>query len=231
VPAVKTTNGFDAVPLGEMSKERGVYDQLRRAIISGALRPGQRLIPAEVGARFGVSSMPVRNALMRLEAERLVTRAPHREFAVTTYSAQEIKDLYVIRVTLDGLAARLGAQNTTPEVLAELREVLRRSERYLAQGDTESLMEANREFHETIYRQVGNRQLLELVQAMRDRANRYRAAYFAISDIPAHTVEEHREILAALERGDAQAVEALVKKGMEDTGAKIVEALEERTSP
>lgn len=202
--------------LRSTSKEQGVYDQLRHSIVSGALKPGQRLIPADVGSQMEVSSMPVRNALMRLEAELLVMRAPHREYIVAPWSAKEIEDLYDIRAVLDSFAARLAAPRLSPEALRELRDILSQSEGYLAKGDIDSLIDANAEFHTALYRQCGNEQLLQILQSLRDRCGRFRASHSAVE-----TVQEHRDILAALERGDPDAVEAIIRRDMENSGRAL----------
>jgi DNA-binding GntR family transcriptional regulator len=216
---------FEAEPLQNLSKEQGVYDQLRRAIINGELKPGQRILPADIGRRLGVSSMPVRNALMRLEAERLVARSPHREFLVTPYSKKEIREVNQVLAVLEGFAARLGSQNMTPERLDALRDIVRRAERHLTEGDRTALMEANRTFHDLLYQQAGNEELQEIMLRLLDRAGRYRAQYYERSQSPSHTVEEHREIVAALERGDHEAVESAVRRYSEETGRMLASLL------
>jgi len=155
-----------------------------------------------------------------------VTRAPHRDFVVRQYSAIEIRELYAIRATLEGLAGRLGARRVNADALREARATLSRAEQHLARGEFRALMDANREFHECIYRQAGNGQLRELIRALRDKADRYRAMYAAIREIREDTVQEHREILAALERGDAEGVGALIERYTEKTAAVLVELVE-----
>jgi DNA-binding GntR family transcriptional regulator len=220
------TELFSIAPLPYLSKEQAVYDRLRKAIISGTIHPGTRVIPQEIAAQYGVSSMPVRNALMRLEAERLVTRTPHREFLVTQYSASEIKELYAIRAALEGLAGRLGARNMTEEVLRELHQILGRAEQHLVRGEFGALIEANQEFHDRLYRQGGNQQLMELIRALRDRADRYRAVYDAIQEIRDGTVQEHRQILSAMERGDPEGVGSLIASYTERAASVLVRLVE-----
>jgi DNA-binding GntR family transcriptional regulator len=206
---------YNVTPLPTLTKEQAIYDQLRQAIVSGPLVPGQRLIPAEIGARFQVSSMPVRNALMRLEADRLIVRAPHREYLVAPYSAKEIKDVYAIRALLESFASRLAAESITPERLEKLRGILTRSEGHLDRGDMEGLAASNREFHTTLYSYCENEQLQDLVQSVRDRAARYRFVYYSTRKTPREQVQEHWDTMSALEAGDSLRVEALVRKHIE----------------
>lgn len=218
---------FKYGPLHAVSKEQAVYEQIRHAIVSAELKSGERIIPAELADQLKISSMPIRNALMRLEAERLVTRAPHREFVVTPYSSREIRELYAVRAVLDGFAARLAAERMTSKTLDKLRVLLKRSEQCLAEGDIHGLAAANRDFHRTLYSEAGNGQLLELVETLRDRSAPYRIASYHRTEIHESTVQEHREILLALTLGDADAVERLIRKDMENTGNALAQLTEE----
>lgn len=219
---------FEPKSLHNVSKEQGVYEQLRQAITSGALKPGQRLIPVDLGRQLDVSSMPVRDALLRLEVERLVTRTPHKEFVITPYSSKDISELYAIRAAVDSLAARLAAEHVTPATLKELHQIQRRAEEQLARGDIEALMATNRQFHSLLYKQSGNEQLLEIIQALRDRCSRYRAARYGVPETPKETVAAHRKIYAALAQGKPDLVEELVRKDMEATGRTLLRLVAEQ---
>lgn len=218
---------FGVAPLRALTKEQAVYEQLRSAILSGTLEPGQRLVPAEIGARSQVSSMPARNALMRLEAERLVTRAPHREYVVATFSGKEIREVYDVRIVLEGFAARLATERITAGGLKELAEILRQSERYLDQGKTDLLAEANGEFHVAVCRHAGNDQLAETLQLLRDKSARFRAAYYRKWKTPELALREHSEILSALERGEADKAESWIKKDVGYSRDLLLQFIEE----
>jgi DNA-binding GntR family transcriptional regulator len=205
------------VPLQHVSKEQAIYDQVRRAISMGIFAPGQRLLPNELARQYHVSSMPVRNALMRLEAEHLVTRAPHRAYVVTEYSPTEIRNLYAIRANLEGMAARLGARRFPADQVPVLHRILMRAEQHLLRGEVGALMAANTEFHDLIYQHADNEQLLQLIFSLRDRADRYRAMYAGIEEIQANTLAEHREIVTALLAGQADAVGTIIEKYTEKT--------------
>jgi DNA-binding GntR family transcriptional regulator len=202
----------EAVPFRALTKEQAIYEQLKNSIVSGRLEPGLRLIPAEIGAQFQVSTMPVRNALMRLEAEHLVSRSPHREYAVARYSRKEIREVYDVRIVLEGFAARLAAENISPEGLRDLAEILRRSEQHLDEGKGDLFKEANGEFHTAVCRHSGNDQLAETIQALRDKSTRFRATYYRQWKPPRMALQEHHEILSALERGKPDEAEAWIKK-------------------
>jgi len=214
---------FTSESARNVSKEQSAYDQLRRAIISGELKPGQRLVPAEIGAQLGISSMPVRNAMMRLEAQRLITRAPHREFIVTQYSAQEIREVNQTLGVLEAFAARLASLRMTESTLAKLRQLVAEAEKQLTSGDIESLMDTNQAFHVALYAQSGNEHLQEVLRLLRNREARYRAQYYyAGTEMPKRMVQEHREIISALAQGDHDGVERLLRRYSDEMGAGLV---------
>jgi DNA-binding GntR family transcriptional regulator len=224
------TTASNFTSLRNVSKEQAVYDQIRRAITSGDMAAGQRLISAEIGEQLGVSSMPVRNALMRLEAEGLVTRIPHREFVVTLYSSRDVRELYAVRAALDSLAGRLAAGKTTPDRIETLRGILARSEVALEGRDLASLRRINGEFHTTIYGFAENRHLLEIIQGLRARLPVYHEEYYGIPGMAEKSVADHHQVLEALAAARADLVESLLRQDMETTGetlAKIVERREE----
>ncbi len=214
--------------LHNLSKEQGVYEQLRHAITSGELRAGQRLICAQIGEQFGVSSMPVRNALMRLEAEGLVTRIPHREFVVRPYSSKDMRELYAVRAVLDSYAARLCAERATPWLLESLRGIMDRAESAMVAGDMETLRSINREFHSTLVECSGNRQLQEISQMLQGKAPSYHHLYYALPGMAKKALDDHRQIVAALVEGGADVVEALVRQDMENTGDILVGLVEQQ---
>jgi len=214
--AESTSSTFTS--LRNLSKEQGVYEQVRQAIISGEMAAGQRLISAEIGKSLGVSSMPVRNALMRLEAEGLVTRIPHREFAVTLYSSRDVKELYTVRVALDSLAGRLAAANMTPDKVEKLRDILARSEVALRNRDLASLRLINKEFHTTLCAFAENRHLQEIILGLQARVPSYHEEYYGIPGMAEKSVTDHYEILEALVEGRLDLVETLLRQDMETTG-------------
>lgn len=214
--------------LRNLSKEEGVYEQIRQAITSGTIEAGQRLICSQVGEQLGVSSMPVRNALMRLQAEGLVTRIPHREYVVTAFSSKDIKDLYDLRAVVDGFAGRLAAQNLTTEGLEELQSIVAQAEEMLAAGDIDALRAVNRGFHEAITKIAGNQQLTGILQILQQRSQNYTAAYYALPGVPEKTIQDHRKILNALGKGKADLVEAMLKRDMTKTGEILAKLVQKR---
>lgn len=209
-------------PVANTSKEDAVYERLRKAILSGQLAQGQRLIPGGLAPLLGTSSIPVRNALSRLEAEQLVSRVPSRGFMVRPYSHKEVQDLFAILPTIEALAARLAAQRIGEEQLAQLRACVEEMEAALSRGDTVAVREANRRFHTLFHAASGNEQLATILSLLRDRSERYRVAYHDLPDVPGHTVSEHKEALRYFVQRDAAGAAAVIERDVQATGAALL---------
>jgi DNA-binding GntR family transcriptional regulator len=184
------------------------YDRIRAAIRDGALPPGLRLTETDLAARFGVSRTPVRQAIARLESEGLLTHQPRRGLAVTRPDHQQVIELYVMREILEGAAARLAAQHATETELAAMAELVDSEPAIFA--ETAALSELNQRIHGLLYLAAHNRYLLRslgqisatiaLLPTLLTTGGRAERAH-----------EEHRAILAALQRRDGDAAEAAAR--------------------
>jgi DNA-binding GntR family transcriptional regulator len=205
-----------------------LVETLRDEIVRGDLVPGQYLRLEEIAARFGVSTMPVREALYDLGAEGVVTVFPHRGAMVTRLSADELQDIYDIRVVLEEMAARLAVPFVTKAILAEMASLIEQIENHI--GDVATLVKLNHQFHLTLYAASGRRHLCELIRMLRYRAQHYLHVYTAEVDVGhlPQTPGEHRAILEACERGDAEQAAALTREHVAEAGRVIVEDARQR---
>jgi DNA-binding GntR family transcriptional regulator len=205
-----------------------LVETLRDEIIRGDLVPGQYLRLEEIAARFDVSTMPVREALRDLEAEGMVTIFPHRGAIVTQLSADELQDIYDIRTTLEEMATRLAVPFVTKAILTELTSLIEQIENHL--GDVATLVKLNHQFHLTLYAASGRRHLCELIRMLRYRSQHYLHVYTAEVDVGhlPQTPGEHRAILEACKRGDAEQAAALTREHVAEAGRVIVEHARQR---
>lgn len=157
-------------PLLGMTKARAVYAELRRRILTGELAPGLTVNQESVAAKLGVSITPLREALRRLEMEGLVRLEAHRNVIVPPLTREELVELYVIRIELDPLAARLAAESASE---AEIASIVRLSNQKAARDPVVQL-ELNRAFHKAIYSACGNAALITILDQLWDRTDRYR---------------------------------------------------------
>lgn len=206
-----STNG----PAEGLSSSELVYRKLREDIISGRLAPGTRLVELNIAADFGVSRTPVREALKRLTAEKLVLSDPSRGVIVHAPDASEIEDVFVVREALDALAARLAAHRITPSELARLRVIVDAMREAIRSGRREQVVVANQRFHDVIYAAAGNDMLARVASDLRDFVRRFTTLPFASPDRVEHVLAEHEAILEALAAHDPEAAEAASRRHLE----------------
>ncbi|MEU6263237.1 GntR family transcriptional regulator [Saccharopolyspora shandongensis] len=191
--------------------QEAVLDELRREIASGGMAPGSAIPQAAVAEKLGVSRVPVREALKILEGEGHVTYAPHRGYTVTELDAAELLEIYRVRGLLESYAVQHAAPRLTGELAAKLDELVGEMDRYAAAEDLGGLSEANRTFHFLIYEASAQSHLVRLIRQLWDASDPYRTVYFGGADNRVRIQEEHREIAAAVARGDADRVADLLK--------------------
>jgi DNA-binding GntR family transcriptional regulator len=203
-----------------------IVDLLRDEIIQGAFEPGERLRLEDIASRFDVSTMPVREALRDLESEGLATIYPHRGAVVTELTVDDLQDIYDIRASLEAMATRLAVPRMTESSLDQLTHIVDQMDLQL--GHVATLVKLNHQFHTTISSQSGRRHLCELNQALRYRTQHYLHAYMDDQGSMALAQEEHRAVLDACRRRDAEEAASLVEKHVTEVGRALVEFVRRR---
>lgn len=188
--------------------QEAVLRELRSDIVHGLLAPGSQVVQESLAQRYGVSRVPLREALKILEGEGLVTYHPHRGYFVMELSAEDLLEVYRLRSILEAEALRAAVPALTDDDLTRLGELLAAVEAASGQADLTSLTLANRAFHFAIFERSGRPRLVRLLQQLWDATDVYRAIYFRSESNRARIEEEHRQILAALDARDAEAAVA-----------------------
>lgn len=181
-----------------------VYDHLRTEILEGRLEPGAELIEVALAEQLGVSRGPLREAIGRLAAEGLVTVSPRRGAVVRSLSKEEFLELYQVREALERMAVQLAVPRLTAEQVEELAALNEEMQAHAAGNKVESFFEANRAFHARLLEASGNRKLEELYRQLLDQLGRYRLRSLTLRGNLKRSVSEHKAILRAASRGDAE---------------------------
>lgn len=205
--AKKGRNGSATLTLGRSAERRiplgqQVAGALRRAILTGRYKPGERLVEDRLSAEFNVSRVPVREALKTLAAEGLVVPMPRRGARVAELSREFGLELVEVRATLEGLNARLAARRHDPEIIARLRDVLERGTKAAHGGALRELVDLNAEYHELLAIAGNNRVLQDIMRPLRERTDlvfRRNTPERAVQDW-----REHASILSAIVGGDEE---------------------------
>ena len=177
-----------------LTKTDMAYWQVRQEILDGTLAPGTSLDQEALAARLGLSTTPVREALRRLESERLVVGRAHRDTFVAELSREVLEDTYAVRLNLDPLAVSLAAKLAKPEEL----EVISALAKIQPSADATEHLQQNRALHRAIYGSCGNDVLIEILDLLWDRTDRYRLITIKEENDPAKMRHEHIEIAEAV---------------------------------
>jgi DNA-binding GntR family transcriptional regulator len=199
------------------SKGEVVHQLLREAILTGEMRPGQRIVADALAAQLGVSKIPIREALNRLGAEGLVEATPHVGARVSAPpTVKELQDIYAVRATLEAMAGAVAAGAIGARGIARLRAIISREARLQATPlERTAYTRLNREFHATIFRATRNPVLERLCGELLDRSARYRASAGALQTQHPNLLREHRAIVESLERQDARRAAAVMRRHVE----------------
>ena len=195
------------------------YEQLRRWILTGRLKPGEKLDQAWLASHMRVSRTPLRQALLRLASERLIDAEPHRSAVVAPLSLVEIEDLYQSRRALESMLAEAGAGRLTDATIRQMQDVIDQQDRAVRRGDPDRFTGLDREFHFALYRAAGYARAYDMIQELRDSSERYVRFYAVYKDGAAESLGEHRRILQlCIDRdvaGVRHEVEHHVMRGLE----------------
>lgn len=194
--------------------QQAVADDLRNAILQGRLSAGARLIQGVIASEYGISPIPVREALRQLESEGLVQSIPHRGSIVASLSQSEIEDLYDVRIALESLATRLAVPRADEADFNRLHALLIRmdSERDLARW-----LDLNSEFHRGMYAPSNRSHLCSLIDNLRRNTERYLRLYARNMKRLKEAQVEHRRIFDGYRRGDANAAASALEDHLKNT--------------
>ncbi len=197
-------------------RTKSVYEDLRAAIIAGEYRPGERLIEAELAVKLDASRTPIREALQRLNAVGLVL-SRRRGWIVHAFSPTEIQQIYEVRMAVEGYACRLAALRATSPDVHRLRALVDAYGAAVEANDLVACNATNEQLHDHINATAGNPKLTSSIVDAREHYFTARLARLFHADELAESHRGHMEILAAIERGDADAAEAASRSHLEAT--------------
>lgn len=208
------------------SLEESAFRIIEEEILSGAIGKGESLTELGLSAKLGISRTPVRGVLTRLEEEGLVEILPNRRAVVRGIDTDALIDIYQVRKRLEGMASALAAENITGSELAALKDSVELSEFYIRKSDTEQIKNLDTAFHLTIYRASGNPQLEKILSDFHRKIKTYRKLSISSPGRLECSVREHREILAAIESGNARLADELTSTHVERALENLLIALE-----
>jgi DNA-binding GntR family transcriptional regulator len=189
-----------------MTSAEEALNELRRRILSGSLAAGTKLHQEQLASSLGMSRIPIRDAIRTLVAEGLVLQLPRRTAVVAPISADDLTELYEIRIAIEPEASALAVPNVRPADLMSMRALLQIMD---TTQEHAVWLDSNDEFHGVLYRRSGRPRMMALLDQARAQTRRYTAVRIDSGQPDLHA--EHQLILAAVERRDPAAVRALTQ--------------------
>jgi DNA-binding GntR family transcriptional regulator len=207
--------------MGHGTRER-TWTEIERRIVRGEMAAGERLDEDDLAGQLEVDPPVVREALCRLERDGFVRPEDGGAFSVAELSEIEVREGYPVVILLEGLAVR-----STPEYPAQAIARLREINAEMADERSDAMAAATHdyEFHEELARHCRNDQLLSTLRPLKRLMLRYEYHYMSAEDFVSRSVQQHEEIIQALQRGDRDAASALVEDNFRDSLPGILEQL------
>ncbi len=198
-----------------------VFERLENDIITGVYPRGEILTELKLVEQLGVSRTPIREALRRLEQERLI-KETGKGSVVLGITADDLADIMSIRRRIEGLAAYYATKNLTPEGAEELRQINELQDFYYEKKDVERLQQMDDRFHVTIYNLSGRTVIRDTLQPLHHKTQRYRRNSISNHERLAKSVQEHKAIYEAIVSGDAELASELTTEHIQNAEAHMI---------
>jgi DNA-binding GntR family transcriptional regulator len=186
-----------------------VLRKLENAILAGYFKPRERLVERDLLAHFDVSRTIIREVLKMLEAKGLVRITPYRGAIVVDLTAEEVEEIFFLRQKLEAIAARLVVENTTRMEIQRVKRLCKELEKHLSKK-TDQMIEKDNEFHRALFQTSGNSHLNDMIDHLGTKVHMVKFNAWSLPNRVEQSILEHRAMIAALERRDADAFEKLV---------------------
>jgi len=210
----------DYLPLRDV-----VFNTLRQAILTGDLKPGERLMEIHLANRLGVSRTPIREAIRKLELEGLVIMIPRRGAEVAQISEKSLKDVLEVRRSLDALCAELACDRITQDGIEALKDACAEFEEATKTKDAKIIAAADVALHDIIIEATSNDRLISLINNLSQQMYRYRFEYIKDESQHENLALEHQAILNAIMNRDKEAAAIAAKNHIDNQENSILKQI------
>ncbi len=202
-----------------------VFNTLRQAILTGELKPGERLMEIHLANRLGVSRTPIREAIRKLELEGLVTMIPRRGAEVAQITEKSLRDVLEVRRALDALCVELACDRINEEELQALSEACDAFEEATKTKDPKKIAQADVAFHDIIVKATNNSRLVQLVNNLSEQMYRYRFEYIKDESCHEQLTKEHQILFESLKSKDKETAAKTAKLHIDNQENSIIEQI------
>lgn len=199
-----------------------VFRTLRKSILTGELKPGERLMEIHLANKLGVSRTPIREAIRMLELEGLVIMIPRRGAQVAQITEKNLRDVLEVRRAMDALAVELACERITPEEVDRLKAACEHFATVTKSRDANKIARADVSYHDIILQASRNDRLMQLISNFSQQMYRYRLEYIKEEGSCEGLVEEHRMIYEAIREKDKLKGAALMKAHIDNQEKAVI---------
>ena len=209
-----------------ITKNEYAYQRLKEEIMSGKYSAGEKLVVDTISHRYNISSMPVREAIKRLEDEGFVQTTPYRGARVHTWDYDEFNELMQISTVLESTASRLAVRNISKSGLDRLRDIVKQMEEAVRFRNLSRYNQLNFDFHFTLYEESGNKELYALISEFHDRTYPYTSISFHTEGRLPVSLQQHQQWLEAIATGNSAGSAALCRQQRVESYQNFLDYLE-----
>ena len=202
-----------------------VFQAIRKAILTGQLMPGERLMEIHLAEKLGVSRTPIREAIRKLELEGLVTNIPRRGAQVAEISEVGLRDVLEVRRALDTFCAELACERISEAEKTALLDANRAFEEAVMTKDTTKIAKADVDFHDIIIGATCNERLVAMINNLAEQMYRYRFEYIKDASLHERLIREHKSLMDAILNGDIVAARNAAKTHIDNQEKSILKQI------
>lgn len=202
-----------------------IFMELENNILTGVYAIGEVFTEMNFSEKLGVSRTPIREAIRRLEQERLV-EVTTKGVVIMGISRKDISDMYEIRLRTEGLASHWAANTISDEGKRQLREIVELQEFYTSKNDVDNIKNMDSKFHEVVYNNCGSIVLSDMLHQLHKKMIKYRKASVSNNERAFQSTKEHREILDAILAGNGDLAEKLTVQHVENAKSNMEKIIE-----
>ena len=197
------------------TKKERAYHAIKEDIISGRLRPSEKLVISTIAKQLGVSDIPVREALQTLAQEGLTDLVPHVGYVVSSLVAEDVKEIFELRASLEALAARLAVRRLSDIDIEELAMIVDESRAFMDTKDFQGYWELNRKLHFELYKHCGNKRLINYLNDLYSYSRRFPPYFVHVAELD-RSIAGHEDLINILKSRDEDTIEQYMKHHCQD---------------
>ena len=202
-----------------------VFNTLRKAILRGELKPGERLMEIQLANKLGVSRTPIREAIRKLELEGLVLMIPRKGAEVAQITEKNMQDVLEVRKALEELSVQLACERITAEQVEEMKMAAEDFRKVLKSGDVTKIAEADVKFHDIIFAATNNQRLITLLNNLREQMYRFRVEYLKQKECYPQLLEEHDKLIALISGGEVEEACELMGRHIDNQASTVSDVI------